>query len=192
MGPYAPAPYNLLQFDSQLYIITVMSDLTPRQSQVLQLIRQALVETGMPPTRAEIAAQLGFRSPNAAEEHLRALARKGCVELVPGSSRGIRLKDTLREQLGLPLIGRVAAGRPILAEEHIVDHLKVDPGAVPAAAALPAQGRGHEHEGCGHPRWRPGGRAPHRRGAQPPDHRRPAGKRGDRQTLSPAGVRWSG
>jgi repressor LexA len=105
-----------------------MSDLTPRQTQVLQLIRQALHETGMPPTRAEIAAELGFRSPNAAEEHLRALARKGCIELVPGSSRGIRLKDTIREQLGLPLIGRVAAGRPILAEEHIVDRLDVDPG----------------------------------------------------------------
>jgi len=104
-----------------------MSDLTPRQSQVLQLIRQALVETGMPPTRAEIAEKLGFRSPNAAEEHLRALARKGCVELVPGSSRGIRLKDTLRVQLGLPMVGRVAAGRPMLAEEHIVDHLGVDP-----------------------------------------------------------------
>jgi repressor LexA len=110
-----------------LYIITGMSDLTPRQSQVLHLIRIALVSKGMPPTRAEIAEQLGFRSPNAAEEHLRALARKGCIELVPGSSRGIRLKDTLREQLGLPLIGRVAAGRPILAEEHIVDHLNVDP-----------------------------------------------------------------
>jgi len=95
---------------------------------VLQLVRQALHETGMPPTRAEIAAELGFRSPNAAEEHLRALARKGCIELVPGSSRGIRLKDTIREQLGLPLIGRVAAGRPILAEEHVVDRLDVDPG----------------------------------------------------------------
>ena len=119
--------HNNLESDERLYIITVMSDLTPRQSQVLHLIRQALVETGMPPTRAEIASQLGFRSPNAAEEHLRALARKGCVELLPGSSRGIRLKDTLREQLGLPLIGRVAAGRPILAEEHIVDHLNIDP-----------------------------------------------------------------
>jgi repressor LexA len=104
-----------------------MSDLTPRQSQVLQVIRQQLHQTGMPPTRAEIAAQLGFRSANAAEEHLRALARKGCVELLPGSSRGIRLKDTMREQLGLPLVGRVAAGRPIMAEEHIVDHLNVDP-----------------------------------------------------------------
>jgi len=105
-----------------------MSDLTPRQSQILHLIRRAIVETGMPPTRAEIALQLGFRSPNAAEEHLRALARKGCIELLPGSSRGIRLKDVLREQLGLPLIGRVAAGKPILAEEHIVDHLQVDAG----------------------------------------------------------------
>jgi len=103
-----------------------MTDLTPRQSQVLHVIRQAIVETGMPPTRAEIAAQLGFRSPNAAEEHLRVLARKGCIELLAGSSRGIRLKDILREQLGLPLIGRVAAGKPILAEEHIVDHLRVD------------------------------------------------------------------
>jgi repressor LexA len=105
-----------------------MSDLTPRQAQILHLIRRAIVETGMPPTRAEIAHQLGFRSPNAAEEHLRALARKGCIELLPGSSRGIRLKDILREQLGLPLIGRVAAGKPILAEEHIVDHLQVDAG----------------------------------------------------------------
>ncbi len=81
----------------------------------------------MPPTRAEIAAQLGFRSPNAAEEHLRALARKGVIQLLPGTSRGIRLADTIREQLGLPLVGRVAAGRPILAEENIVEHLQIDP-----------------------------------------------------------------
>jgi repressor LexA len=104
-----------------------MSDLTPRQSQVLHLIRRAVVETGMPPTRAEIARHLGFRSPNAAEEHLRTLQRKGCIELIAGASRGIRLRDSLREQLGLPLIGRVAAGRPILAEEHIVDHVQIDP-----------------------------------------------------------------
>lgn len=104
-----------------------MDDLTPRQRQVLRFIQDAVSEHGMPPTRAEIAAELGFRSPNAAEEHLRALARKGCIELVPGSSRGIRLKDAIREQLGLPLVGRVAAGRPILAEEHIVDRLDVDP-----------------------------------------------------------------
>ena len=81
----------------------------------------------MPPTRAEIAAELGFRSPNAAEEHLRALARKGVIQLLPGASRGIRLRDTMREQLALPLVGRVAAGRPILAEENIVEHLQVDP-----------------------------------------------------------------
>jgi repressor LexA len=104
-----------------------MSDLTPRQSQVLHLIRQKLTETGMPPTRAEIAQQLGFRSPNSAEEHLRVLQRKGCIELLPGASRGIRLRDAIREQLGLPLIGRVAGGRPILAEENIVDHLRIDP-----------------------------------------------------------------
>ena len=112
----------------KLYIITVMSDLTPRQSEVLELIRRAITETGMPPTRAEIARELGFRSPNAAEEHLRALERKGCVQLLSGASRGIRLKDTIREQLGLPLVGRVAAGQPILAEEHIIDHLRIDPG----------------------------------------------------------------
>src|ERR1043166_7487163 len=104
-----------------------MSDLTPRQTQILRLIQRFISDTGMPPTRVEIARELGFKSANAAEEHLRALARKGVISLVPGSSRGIRLKDTMREQLGLPLIGRVAAGRPILAEEHIVDHLKVDP-----------------------------------------------------------------
>lgn len=104
-----------------------MQDLTPRQSQVLELIRQALEETGMPPTRAEIAEALGFRSPNAAEEHLRALHRKGVIELVPGTSRGIRLKDYLREQMGLPLVGRVAAGQPILAQEHIEAHYQIDP-----------------------------------------------------------------
>ena len=83
-----------------------MSDLTPRQTEILRLIQRVLVETGMPPTRAEIARELGFRSPNAAEEHLRALARKGVIALMPGTSRGIQLKDTLREQMGLPLIGR--------------------------------------------------------------------------------------
>jgi len=104
-----------------------MYELTPRQYQVLELIRQAIEETGMPPTRAEIALALGFRSANAAEEHLRALERKGAVELVPGASRGIRLKDTMREQFALPLIGRVAAGQPILAQEHIEARYQVDP-----------------------------------------------------------------
>src|SRR5580698_7835011 len=87
-----------------------MSDLTPRQTQILRLIQRFISDTGMPPTRAEIARELGFRSANAAEEHLRALARKGVIALVPGTSRGIQLKDTMREQMGLPLIGRVAAG----------------------------------------------------------------------------------
>lgn len=104
-----------------------MDDLTPRQRQVLRFIQDALVEHGMPPTRAEIAEALGFRSANAAEEHLRALQRKGVIDLRPGASRGIQLRDSLREQLGLPLIGRVAAGRPILAEENIEAHYHVDP-----------------------------------------------------------------
>ncbi len=111
--------------------------LTERQQQILDLVRSAIERTGAPPTRAEIANELGFRSANAAEEHLQALARKGVIELVGGLSRGIRLRsETLRElnlqrgkqytlplpslaQLNLPLVGRVAAGSPILAQEHI-------------------------------------------------------------------------
>jgi repressor LexA len=111
--------------------------LTDRQQQILDLVQSAIARTGAPPTRAEIAAELGFRSPNAAEEHLQALARKGVIELVGGTSRGIRLQaDALRKlnqqrgkqfslplpslaQLTLPLVGRVAAGSPILAQEHI-------------------------------------------------------------------------
>lgn len=114
-----------------------MPKLTARQQQVLALIQSAIERTGAPPTRAEIASALGFRSANAAEEHLQALARKGVIELVGGTSRGIRLQsDTLRSlnasrvkqfalplpnlsQLTLPLIGRVAAGSPILAQEHV-------------------------------------------------------------------------
>ncbi|MDR2852764.1 MAG: transcriptional repressor LexA [Burkholderiaceae bacterium] len=111
--------------------------LTGRQQQILDLIESAIVRTGAPPTRAEIAAELGFKSVNAAEEHLQALARKGAIELVSGTSRGIRLKREVlssinatrnaqyslplpgMEQLALPLIGRVAAGSPILAQEHV-------------------------------------------------------------------------
>ncbi len=111
--------------------------LTARQQQILELIQSAIARTGAPPTRAEIATELGFRSANAAEEHLQALARKGVIELVSGTSRGIRLRsDTLRSlnesrikqyslplqslaQLALPLVGRVAAGSPILAQEHV-------------------------------------------------------------------------
>jgi len=104
-----------------------MRELTPRQKQILELIQDFIYETGMPPTRAEIATELGFKSANAAEEHLRALQRKGVLDLVPGTSRGIQLKDSLRDQMGLPLIGRVAAGNPILAEENIETHYRLDP-----------------------------------------------------------------
>ena len=111
--------------------------LTARQQQILDLIQTAIARTGAPPTRAEIAAELGFKSANAAEEHLQALARKGVIELVSGTSRGIRLRgETVRNinaargaqfnlpipglsQLTLPLVGRVAAGSPILAQEHV-------------------------------------------------------------------------
>ena len=105
-------------------------ELTARQLQVLNFIRKAVEENGLPPTRSEIAEALGFRSANAAEEHLRALARKGAIELRPGASRGIRLPDLNRGQvLGLPIVGRVAAGQPILASEHIEEHLQLDPAA---------------------------------------------------------------
>lgn len=137
--------------------------LTPRQQEIFELIQRAIARTGAPPTRAEIASELGFRSANAAEEHLQALARKGVIELVGGTSRGIRLKaGTLRtvnetrkrdtdsaeapaarssgkvlpfnlplpglEQLVLPLVGRVAAGSPILAQEHVEQTYSVEPG----------------------------------------------------------------
>jgi repressor LexA len=117
-----------------------MTKLTARQQQVFDLIRRAIERTGFPPTRAEIAAELGFSSANSAEEHLRALARKGVIELAAGASRGIRLLLAAEDspyqftlphasimQLSLPLIGRVAAGSPILAQEHISQHYACDP-----------------------------------------------------------------
>lgn len=107
-----------------------MRPLTPRQAEILDLIKRNIAETGMPPTRAEIASRLGFKSANAAEEHLKALAKKGCIEIMPGTSRGIRLAgDELEDQPdpGLPLIGQVAAGEPILAEEHVEQYYQVDP-----------------------------------------------------------------
>jgi repressor LexA len=120
-----------------------MIKLTARQEQILNLIREAIENTGFPPTRAEIANELGFKSANAAEEHLQALARKGAIEIAPGTSRGIRLLDGSPRaergntqmalphpalmQLSLPLVGRVAAGSPILAQEHIERSYNVDP-----------------------------------------------------------------
>jgi len=98
-----------------------MAKLTARQQQVLDLVRRHIDDTGYPPTRADIARELGFRSANAAEEHLKALARKGAIEIIPGASRGIRLP----EERGLPIVGRVAAGSPVLAEEHIEDYCEL-------------------------------------------------------------------
>ena len=100
-----------------------MDELTPRQEQILRLISEQVANSGLPPTRAEICRAMGFRSPNAAEEHLRALARKGVIEMLAGVSRGIRLK----QQPGIPVVGRVAAGSPILAEQHIEDRYRIDP-----------------------------------------------------------------
>lgn len=97
--------------------------LTQRQAEILQLIRDSVEAEGRPPTRAEIARAFGFRSANAAEDHLRALERKGLIEIDAGAARGIRL----REALGIPLIGRVAAGHPILAEAHIQGRYQIDP-----------------------------------------------------------------
>ena len=102
--------------------------LTTRQQQILDWIRGHLETTGMPPTRAEIAAGLGFSTASSAEDHLRALARKGALELTPGASRGLRLTESPElPGTGLPLVGRVAAGNPILAAEHIERHLRLDP-----------------------------------------------------------------
>jgi len=113
--------------------------LTERQRRVLELIQRHLRVTGVPPTRAEIARSLGFRSANAAEDHLRALARHGAIELTRGRSRGIRLIAGGGESAdgaagraeagdeGLPVIGRVAAGSPILAAQHVEDRYRINP-----------------------------------------------------------------
>ncbi len=110
-----------------------MRPLTPRQAEILQLLKDHQAESGMPPTRAEIALQLGFKSANAAEEHLKALAKKGFIEMLPGTSRGIRLIEEPEDEAanepeiqGLPLIGRVAAGVPILATQHVEQYFQLD------------------------------------------------------------------
>jgi len=107
-----------------------MLKLTPRQAEILAFIKQCLEDNGYPPTRAEIAQQLGFKSPNAAEEHLKALARKGAIEMTPGASRGIRIpgfEPSSDEETGLPIIGRVAAGAPILAQQHVEESCRINP-----------------------------------------------------------------
>ncbi len=100
-----------------------MQGLTSRQAQILDFIREHLRDSGYPPTRSEIAGRMGFRSANSAEEHLRALARKGAIEMAPGTSRGIRVPA--QPPLGLPIIGQVAAGSPILSEASIADYSAV-------------------------------------------------------------------
>lgn len=100
-----------------------MLTLTPRQQQLLDWLHEFMESQGFPPTRAEIARAFNFQSPNAAEEHLQALARKNAIELIPGASRGIRIKT-----LGLPVVGQVAAGVPLLAAEHIENYHAIDPG----------------------------------------------------------------
>ncbi len=100
-----------------------MNKLTPRQAEVLAFIKSHIDATGYPPTRADIANELGFKSANASEEHLKALARKGAIEMIPGTSRGIKLPEDQNE--GIPIVGRVAAGNPILAEEHIEDYCEL-------------------------------------------------------------------
>lgn len=100
-----------------------MTKLTARQTDVLNVIKQYINDTGYPPTRADIAMELGFKSANSAEEHLKALAKKGAIEMIPGASRGIRLPEL--ENPGIPIVGQVAAGSPILAEEHIEDYCEM-------------------------------------------------------------------
>jgi repressor LexA len=103
-----------------------LKPLTNRQQQIFDLIKENIQNTGMPPTRAEIATFFGFKSANAAEEHLKALAKKGYIEMLPGTSRGIRLAEQFTVEEGLPLIGRVAAGEPILAQEHVEEHYQMN------------------------------------------------------------------
>ncbi len=127
-----------------------MRPLTPRQAEILELIKCNIAETGMPPTRAEIAKRLGFKSANAAEEHLKALAKKGCIEIIPGTSRGIRLTQVIEpEEPGLPLIGQVAAGEPILAQEHVEQHYQVDPNMFHPSADFLLRVRGDSMKNIG-------------------------------------------
>ena len=135
-----------------------MLKLTPRQEQILNLIRDAIENTGFPPTRAEIANELGFKSANAAEEHLQALARKGAIEISPGTSRGIRLVGASVEampvvpaalMMALPLVGRVAAGSPILAQEHVEATYSVDPAMFSAKPDFLLKVRGESMRDAG-------------------------------------------
>jgi len=126
-------------------------ELTRRQQEIVNLIRRQIEETGLPPTRAEICEALGFRSPNAAQSHLRALEAKGIIEMTPGASRGVRLiaQGTQAPEFSLPVVGRVAAGEPILAIEHIEDHYRVDPRLFRPRADYLLRVRGMSMHGAG-------------------------------------------
>ena len=122
-----------------------MENLTPRQAEVLAFIKSHIDDSGYPPTRADIAKELGFKSANASEEHLKALARKGAIEIIPGTSRGIKLP----ESEGIPIVGRVAAGNPILAQEHIEDYCELPASFFNPAADYLLQVRGDSMIECG-------------------------------------------
>lgn len=126
-------------------------ELTDRQNEILNLIRRQIEKTGLPPTRADICEALGFKSPNAAESHLRALEAKGVIEMTPGTSRGIRIVEqgALTAEFSLPVVGRVAAGTPILAVESVEDHYRVDPRLFKPRADFLLQVRGHSMRDAG-------------------------------------------
>jgi len=124
-------------------------DLTARQKQIIELIRRHIDDTGFPPTRVEIAKELGFRSANAAEEHLRALHRKGAIEMIPGASRGIRIIDNKNVPKGIPIVGQVAAGNPILAAENIDDYCEVPANLFRPAADFFLRVRGESMQDIG-------------------------------------------
>lgn len=129
-----------------------MLKLTPRQAEILAFIKQCLEDNGYPPTRAEIALKLGFKSPNAAEEHLKALARKGAIEMTPGASRGIRIpgfEPNAEEVEGLPVVGRVAAGAPILAQQNVEESCKINPDFFHPKADYLLRVRGMSMKGIG-------------------------------------------
>jgi repressor LexA len=178
------------------------SKLTARQQQILDLIQSAIARTGAPPTRAEIATELGFKSANAAEEHLQALARKGVIELVSGTSRGIRLQSETLRSINESRIKQFSLPLPAWRSWHCPDRPRgrwfADSRAgargpdllrrkqpVPAQARLPAQGARHVHARRRHHGWRPAGSPSHQRRQKRPDCRRTPGRRSHRQTLSP-------
>jgi len=129
MSPRPPPRHAAIRRSPKFDALPRPTPLTARQRQILDWIRGYLETNGMPPTRAEIAIGLGFSTPSSAEDHLQALARKGAIEMLPGASRGLRLKEMpgMPLQGALPLVGRVAAGHPILAVENIESHYRVDP-----------------------------------------------------------------